>query len=505
MRKIILLLLMHISIINYAQVSCITALPQEASGFLVLNRNSYPEVVKWAILIYERKIEGTTVSYSKVLSTDLVGVNYYKIPELYWRNSGKPYFVVVTGYSDDHTLVVESDYQTISNDLAFTEECSWTCISEYYAYTISCMVNQNGGSHVLELNSAYSSINSNGIAIPYYRYLSTSEWSQFCGSSLPENAWYNCIEPLDGINQKYLYNVTTNDNIKDSDGAYLTGTVIGVRKSRGPWQNTPMQTTSLIGGESTCQLDLEGAIDELNGYNVINVGNVPELECLGSAEPENEGGESESDIELILCAEELLNFLADESPNSNVYQLAQTLVDCYISEIEGEETVGGIWPGYLDNISIYSLDKTNIIQTIRSNELFNSNGEFIGPSISTEPGLYCFGLLFKDKSYLPLVKELKSEVVSSVPLADFVDVNVFPNPFITNQYDVTLSANAKVKFQYFVIDLNGNVLYDKNFVIQQGHSTTHTVKFTTNLFPGTYINRLVFEDNSIKTINILKQ
>jgi hypothetical protein len=503
MRIFLLFLLMQFTVTSFTQVSHVSILPQYGNGFLVLNTEPYSDVVYWTVNIYGRSLNDgdSNFTYTLDYTIDLVGLNYLRINDKYWKNSLKPYSLKVVGYNSSRNIVVDSDFMIISDDPSYTEICKWKCVSDWYAYTISLSTPPSGGHGILKLESAYKTYNtSTGIGIPYFRYMSYVDFVTYCNSNNdtpPKNIWFGCN--VDGINQHFVD--ATNANLHDNNGSLLTGTAVAIRKTKGPWEYAILQSSELIIGESECSFNLEWAIETLNLYNVINtqIENV-ELVCEGHAEPNVDFSEAEEIVEE--CTDALLEFPTNQ--NTSLFDLASNISEC-LGEPEEAEDPYFLWPFDLDDIIVIFLGQGGGSQTIHSDDLFNSNGEWTGQTISMEPGLYNVGLTFKDGSYFSIIKEVSTTLVSSIMLADFVNVNAFPNPFTTGQYDVEIIANAKVKFQYIVSDFNGNVVFSKNFVIQKGHSLTHTIKLKENLLNGTYINRLVFEDNSVKTFSVIKQ
>lgn len=295
--------------------------------------------------------------------------------------------------------------------------------------------------------------------------------------------------------------MSTADNIHDNNGSLLTGTAVRIRKTKGPWADDTWVTSPLTGGETACQFPITYQIDDLNNFNMVAT-SAPELECFGDVQVFSFPTVSASAKK---CKTAITSFSG--LTNTNFFNLTESLVKCKIfqQEYPQVEPIGGIWPGNLDNITIYPIDKEGETQTINKSDLFGPNGEFIAPTITLGPGLYCAGLTFSDNSYLPLIKEVEDKLVSSVTLSEFVDVNAFPNPFTSDEYEVTISSDAKVKFKYVVTDFNGNIMYEKNFVVQQDNTSNHTIKLKGNVSNGTYYNSLQFEDGSIKSFTVIKQ
>lgn len=114
------------------------------------------------------------------------------------------------------------------------------------------------------------------------------------------------------------------------------------------------------------------------------------------------------------------------------------------------------------------------------------------------------GFTFSNGQYFPLIREVSTPLTSSIPLSDFLETTFFPVPVETNEFQVRMKANAKLKFEYILLDHQGNELYRKNFVLQQGHERDHLIRVNEGIPAGLLINKFIFEDGSELNITTMK-
>ncbi len=60
------------------------------------------------------------------------------------------------------------------------------------------------------------------------------------------------------------------------------------------------------------------------------------------------------------------------------------------------------------------------------------------------------------------------------------------------------------KFDYVLLDFNGNELYRKTFVVQKDHSRVHVIKPKEDMPSGVLVNRFEFSDGSVKSFQTIK-
>lgn len=190
MKKLFSLLLLLGVLSTKAQVSPITMLPEESEGYLILNKFAYPDVKIWNVKVSQGNGEGDEYKYNLIQEYELTGVNYYRLDDKLWALNQGDYFVQVTGKDSNKDVVVSTGYVSIGTGPDYVSECKYQCVSKWYAYQIDLLISNNGGNHILQLNSAYNE--AAGTGVPFYRYESLTNFAvnNFCSLNTPTNAWF---------------------------------------------------------------------------------------------------------------------------------------------------------------------------------------------------------------------------------------------------------------------------------------------------------------------------
>jgi len=187
------------------------------------------------------------------------------------------------------------------------------------------------------------------------------------------------------------------------------------------------------------------------------------------------------------------------SPWSDFYDFIDTIFN---------PIIGNWWdqtnPWWISEINIIPINPTIQPIDIRTEEFLSPNNEFNGPNFVLKPWLYKIMFTINSGFTFPIYKEVKKKLLNYYELSHFLHVNAYPSPIIDDQFTLHLVADAKLKFDYELVDFNGTVLYTKNFVLQKGHDCTHTIKVHDGIPAGILFHRFIFEDGSQISIETCK-
>ncbi len=415
--------------------------------------------------------------------------------------STETYLIKVEAYSAAKEIIISEGPLQVSIGIeSYTEVCKWTCNGITYAFDIDQAVHPNGGSSIFSLNTAFDYFNSSiQMAIPYYQYMSPTQYQQISQSSSNPN--YNQDLANYGLTNFSINGITviqinaTGSSYHDVQNNVLSGTVYGVQKTLGPWNGNFIQTPNQAFGNTVCPNDLNWAINLMNtagGGTLFSSHGMPNLQCLPSFDSDPDGSDFNAECLLLLQ-----DFILGE--DGDIFDL--------LSQIEACNSGGSPthWWEEIDGVLINDLDISTPPIVINSSDLFNANGEFVSPNITLNASLYSVGIHLKNGQYIPLVKELKKQLVNSYELANLLDVVIFPVPITGEQFEINFKTQAKLKFDYVLTDFNGIELFRKNFVIQEGQDRNYTIKPKLTMPSGFLVNIFIFEDASVKSVQTIKE
>lgn len=506
MKHLFLSTLLLFNLLASGQQKIIKLLPNVGQGYLVLDKTVDSNIDFWSVTLIHRTfgVDGSAKD-DVIKQTELFGINYISIPSEITKST-ETYLIKVDAYSAAKEIIITEGPLLISiGTESYAETCKWTCNGITYAFNIRQAVHPNGGSSVFSLTTAFDYFNSSiQMAIPYYQYMSPTQYQLISQSNTNPNynqdlANYGLTNfSVNGITVIQLNNVTSS-SYHDAQNNVLNGTIYGVQKILGPWNGNYIQTPNQAFGNTVCTNDLNWAINLMNnagGGTLFSSQGLPNLQCIPSFDSDPDGSEFDPDCLLIL---QDFVFGDGEDEDGNIFDL--------LSEIDSCNTGGfpSPWWEEIESVLITDLDNPSTPIVINTAELFNANGEFVTPNFTLKASLYSIGISFKNGQYLPIVKEIKKPLVNTFALANLLDVVIFPVPITNEQFEINFKAQAKLKFDYVLTDFNGNELYRKNFVIQEGQDRNHTIKPKENMPLGFLVNRFIFEDGSVKTVQSIKE
>lgn len=421
-------------------------------------------------------------------------------------------FLHVTGYNSNREIIVsEGPVSLCTYCTSLVNICGWTCVGSTYAYSIALAVDENGQNGTLTVSPA-----SNG-STPFYQYMSETQYNNLTQSdlayySLPSWVWYE--NPVNIVRKTGVVSGT----YSNAQGAAISSSVVyGVRKHMGPWQNSYANMTSPTNlDQSHCNQNFGWAMSQISEP----AGTTP-LSCDGTSGGTSDGTTLPNDptqlpIEFDPCHDAFINYLyttGDPVPGGDPYVYppqwwftgASEYFDCIGAQSGSSST---FWPEEIEVITIapFIAQSENSLVVLTESNMFSSNGTYVGPELDFNKGLYWISIQFKNSGVKTIFFEVEDDFVDSYDLSSFLSVNIYPVPIQGDEFEMNLQSAATLKFDYFLIDMQGNELFQRKFVIHQGHNRTHNIKVngSTGIPSGQLVNKFVFEDGSVKTVMTIK-
>ena len=195
-----------------------------------------------------------------------------------------------------------------------------------------------------------------------------------------------------------------------------------------------------------------------------------------------------------------------------IFETLEELQELYITEFDGANTSGiPWWPG--DDISIvqiYKVDQNAEILdfvpiSLSPDQIVDSLGNLIPFHFTLQKGLYNLVLLDQEHNSFRFLFEVENEIIHNIQCADFVNVNIFPNPFDENDRQITTRIESSINagYTYSIVDVNNQLFYQNQGSIRI-NDIVDIISPTQNLPTGQLFHRFVFEDGSIIVVQTLK-
>ena len=92
----------------------------------------------------------------------------------------------------------------------------------------------------------------------------------------------------------------------------------------------------------------------------------------------------------------------------------------------------------------------------------------------------------------------------SMAMADLLGVNIYPVPIVGNAFTIDMTASDALNFTYEFRNGNGTLLYTQKFKLKKNQQWTHEVKPSQGVPNGNHINRFVFADGSVLSLQTIK-
>lgn len=483
---------------SVAQNNAIKLKPVDGQGFLVLDDNIEVGVDHWLVLIQTR-VENSdgSVSFITKQKIELHKTNYLKIIDEY-RFDPETY-VTIEGMAADGTIIHTGTPEAIGDTPPGFEACKWSCNGLTYAYDLALISNAAQTQTSLKLEDGVDFVDPlSSSSIPFYQYMSSvTYFGPFCSSS----DWFTYANScaVNGVTIAGPFSADVNDQIYSGTGNLIIGPYYAVKKTRGPW-STPsnVQTNPLPYGPEACVSTLSDMIFTMNsayyapGDPLLSHYGLPELQCIPALGTTINAPGFDTD-----CLPQMLNFTI--GIDGDIFDLLAAIEDC---------NTGSSPPFWWEDIDELMIDNLNTDNddpiVINTDDLFDANGTYNPVAIAMDASLYAITIKRSDGAIIPLVKEVVKPIVSTMTESDFLDVLIYPNPILNEEFDIHLEADAKLKFNYVLYDFDGNEIYRKTFVVQKDHDRSHTIKPKDPIPTGVLINSFEFEDGSVLNFQTIK-
>lgn len=493
----------------------ISHMPEQANGFLIFEEVRNPNVAEWLVEYSTQSYDTVTNKYTYAVVERLAvyGTYFTKVKDQYLHNGN--YFVKVVGQNAQNvTIVEEGPLQLCVGCTSATKSCSWGCIGKTYAYGLDLWVAPSGGNSWLQFTSIQPS--PGGAYQYYYEWIDGSNWPP-SGVSATYYGLSNFSYSSNDNRIIRMLNVQPNNGLfYDKNGYECQGVVYGIRKQLGEWESTGanLQSNIITGGQSNCTQNFNWAKNKVNSNSTQFTNyNVNLLSCdgneflPGSTNPFP--NENPIATDFVPCIEVFED--AFTGPEGNLYVvLSQTgdLCNDYSSPTNPNpvQNVAFTWPDNVIAFSFKPLKPTvgNEMFELKEDDLFNQEGEFVGPPLSFQRGLYNVGIQFTDNSYSSVFFERDEIISSNLTQEDFLNVSIFPVPIVDNSFNMNLMATAKLNFTYQLYDSNGNLLFEKDYLIEKDREANDEIVVEGGIPNGVLVNKFIFTDGSELNIQTIK-
>jgi hypothetical protein len=176
-------------------------------------------------------------------------------------------------------------------------------------------------------------------------------------------------------------------------------------------------------------------------------------------------------------------------------------VNDVISVIKGESLISGqSWQEQIDKCDIRDLNNADL-PTI---EIDPADPQALINGFTLTPGLYNFGFAVKDYGYVPVIFEIEEKLNVVTSLSDFLSVNIYPVPITDNSFTIDMTASETLNFTYELRDGNGLLLHKEGFRLKKNQQWSHVVKPKNGVPNGNHINRFIFSDGSVLSLQTIK-
>lgn len=499
--------------------SLIRLLPSEQTkGHLLLAEPPDNPVDSWVVSFYVMKLdEGSwPVSHPDSIvwvpladkSIRLLGLNYVKIDPLFYTSTEAAYGIKVNASTVSGEFL-ETDIQPIGEPPTHFHFCDEICNGDDYAYAIRVYANQNLSNYYFRLERGGNP----STATPFYEYLSPTQWMNIRNS--PGDYYdYHQIDAflMAEANSTEVIVITnaTPGQYKDKNGFNILGnTVYGVQKYLGDWR-PPLsnvfyaQSPVVVGTPPNCNIH-DYRLD-LNGFvNFQSFGKPDPLVCRGASfTPSSSDGKL--NVKDCLTGFNMTDpqwYNSDGSFKTTAWLKA--IISCH-GKLYNREPSNEIWSDDMSELVVFRMDEPGVATHITQADLFTPSGEFKGINMVIEPGFYGFMIHDYESNHFVFYTAVEKKMEVSIPLSDLISATFYPNPLTENKFSFDVSATAKLKVNYTLHDMTtGELLHNRNFVIQKDKERTYQVNPGKPLVEGRYyVNTFTMEDGSKKTWTVIR-
>lgn len=476
--------------------------PNESRGYILWNPVPNADYV---VNIYEMQSTGNL----SLIATKSTDNNYARLSG--YLSNPDAYYSISAYNSGNGTLIVEGNPQAI-NGLPPESMCTKKCNGVDYAYEFNLMEAEatvGQGERWLMVSPTNDVVdNANGIIIPFWQAISTSQYNQ-----LPPLHPYKRVTangPIGPAIYEYKHAQIING------GAMFNGEAIG-----GPFfdaQNNVVTDGWLIEkklnkyyhfgtSRTTAQPDLNLCSADMNFWvNFYNNGNPygfqqvsTDLEYFIGPITVNNPIPSE-----LACVPALNGTTGGDDDCCNTFEMVNDFLDCIVlatwdpeqgqeseawfdcwDELEDPDPVVGVHINPFDmnenftlSAGIDSMGNLNVIDQVGS----------------ISDGLYKITLYTSSGTVIPSVFEHRSKKIHD---KDRVKLDVTPNPIANNELKFKISSEEVIDTQIEVISLDGTTLYSETVTLSNATDLHRTIPVAANTPYNQIRVNLIFNDGSM--------
>ncbi len=464
--------------------SVISYLPKE-TGYLILNKESFPTVKDWIVEIQQKSTNAAgVVSYNTVSTVNVLNSYFSKLAPQYANGN---YYLKVSGKNVSGVIVVTQGPFGLCDLCDIGQSCFVYCIAPTYAWRGTYTANSSGGNIMLSIGSTN---NPNGS--PAYQYFTPAQFAQLPSGSVPPS-YYNCTayNLLQGDKIQQM-TIPTTTYVTDANGNQINGNVYAIKKYLGPWAgNTNILAQNIAADfQVICSQGASTAASIINNNSFTSY-LTPNLSCNGisaggvNAEPSNSASNFLND-----CYYTMFQNL-DADPN-NVLTIFEANSDC-----QHPDPVGFNWPSNVAVVNFKPYNNPNgTIISLKENDFYSPNGDFTPPTITLQKGLYMMGIQFTDNSYATVFFESKQVKTYTYPKSNLLSAVVAPVPVVGNSFNLNLTAYSNLNFTYKLKNSSGTQIYSKQYSLSKNQTMQDQITIPNGIPAGQLFNSFVFSDGS---------
>jgi hypothetical protein len=432
--------------------------PKDNYGYLVL-RNGL-ETDYWQVNVIKRQYHEGQVSDIVVHKYELWDTHFMKLPLEYFVDYPEYEFMLeVQAINLNQGIIFsEGPFAVYGDGTPFVPALRWVCNGTTYAWAIQQYAHPSGVGCTYQLQSTGAGVDAFGQSIPLYRYMSEQAFYQAIGSA--SFCAYHGLQ-LDNLNPYWVIQFNTEDissNVFDSDGYPLSGSVVGVQKTLGPWQDAGVVTTSVLGHtwSSVAFETTDYAAQLLNTYSnmgdLLSDGVISELLTCAPAfglEPANDiPGLEETEIDPLYmdCLDTVMNgpIDMDGDDDTDIYDDMLQYEDC----VNNGQT--GDWQWISVNL-IKEEGELNVV-TFDKEDIIDASGQLHLPSFIMEPGLHEVVWGNQSNEIFRLVIENKVKLENTMSESALVNPLVYPVPHVSDHFTIHIESGVTTKISYELLD-----------------------------------------------------
>lgn len=501
-----------------------------------MNQPSTPYTC-WRYEFSERTGVSTALHTDGIIPLDKItvcGKDYVQVPSAYRFDRKRDIIVSIYGSTKtSETKVVDKisigNYQgPAKNTLHPTEaiarygavcDGNYSPTTEGYAVQFTCYEEANAsypnglGTYYLQMEHPIREMVNSNVTIPYYGFYTPDQADQWLQKRyhFEGPAMYGGTEVSQTFNTNQL---SAGVYIFDPNGNPITGPYYMIAKDFGPYNKLdgyafiPSSSFSPNGPytgvqdymylmnnylNSISQPSSPNYVPSLNGFSTSTNGFI-HLACYGDGMSftGSNSGESTSPCDINPEFSQLMD------ANTEIWDYIQVLNGCnndiYSSGEISEELAGA--------------ELTSVTGGSKPVWSFNGGTPQIGQRISIPAGLYNLSYMTKNAEYKSFIVEAKTNCVLTSQIKDFVSVSIFPVPIVGNTFNINIETPLDETFTYELWDDKGNKIHSQLITVTKTSGEPFTIKVSPRLdIPAgiTLINRFIYSDGSIKTVNTIKQ